>query len=130
MYVYDLKARKPLGRVQAASLAITPSRPGFYAIAPQAIAPVALKAARSLALGNAARVTVVSNLPEGQQAAKIVVTLPDGRAADWVRAVVVAGRQGAALDVPVAYNDPRGTWTIQATELYTGATSTTQFTVP
>lgn len=37
--------------------------------------------------------------------------------------------QGVVVDLPVAYNDPPGTWTVSATELYTGTTATAQFAV-
>jgi len=57
------------------------------------------------------------------------VKLPDGSPADWVDTVVVTDKEGVAVDVPVAYNDPKGTWTVNATELYTGMTATAQFTV-
>ena len=54
---------------------------------------------------------------------------PDGSVADWVDAVVVTDKQGVVVDVPVAYNDPQGVWTVSATELYTGTTATARFTV-
>jgi len=127
--VYDLKAHKDLGREQAVSLAVTPYRALFYALAPQPLEPVELKAAPSLPPGSVQRVTVTSTLPEGQQAVKLQVRLPDGSVADWVDAAVVTDKQGVVVDVPVAYNDPEGTWTVNVTELYTGATTAAQFTV-
>lgn len=129
LHVYDLKARRHLGRQAAVSLAVTPSRAMFYALSPQPLPAVALTAAPSVAPGSLQRVAVVSHLAEGRQAVKIQVTLPDGRPADWVQDIVVTGRDGAAVDVPIACNDPRGVWTIQATELYTGTTASTQFKV-
>ncbi len=129
LHVYDLKARRHLGRQAAVSLAVTPQRAMFYALAPQPLPAVALTAAPTVAPGSLQRVAVASHLSEGRQAVKIQVTLPDGRPADWVQAIVVTGPDGAAVDVPVAFNDPRGVWTVQATELYTGTTASTQFTV-
>jgi hypothetical protein len=41
----------------------------------------------------------------------------------------MVGREGATLDVPVALNDPRGTWTVHATELYTGKSTRESFKV-
>jgi len=129
LHVYDLKARKDLGKQQAVSLTVTPFRALFYALSPQPLEAVELKAAPSLSLGSVQRVTVTSSLPEGQQAVKLQVKLPDGGLADWVEAVVVTDKQGVVVDVPVAYNDPKGTWTVNATELYTGTTTTAQLTV-
>lgn len=129
LHVYDLKARQYRGRQSAVSLEITPFRAQFYTLVPQPLPPVALKAAPSLSLGNVQRVTVTSPLSEGQQAVKVQVRLPDGNVADWVTATVVADRRGVIVDVPVANNDPPGTWTFSATDLYTGTTAQTQFTV-
>jgi hypothetical protein len=129
LYAYVLKAHKDLGQQQAASLAITPCRALFYALSPQPLEAVQLKAAPSAAPGSLLRCTVTSTLSEGQQAVKVQVKLPDGSVADWVSAVVVTDKQGVVVDLPVAYNDPLGTWTVIATELYTGTTATAQFMV-
>ncbi len=59
----------------------------------------------------------------------VEVRLPDGSLADWVDAVEMTDRQGVVMDVPVAHNDPKGTWTLNATDLYTGKSVTAQFTV-
>ncbi len=129
LYVYDLKARKDYGRQQAVSLTVTPYRALFYALSPQPLQAVELKTAPEVASGSVQQVTVTSTLPEGRQAVKLQVKLPDGAVADWVDRVVVVDQQGAVVDVPVAFNDPQGSWTVSATELYTGTAATVQFTV-
>ena len=129
LHVYDLKARQDLGQQQAVSLTLTPHRAMFYALSPQPLTAVELKASPTVSPGSLQRVTVTASLPEGQQAVKVQVKLPDGSAADWVDTVVVADKQGVVVDVPVALNDPRGTWTVDATELYTGTTATVPFGV-
>ena len=101
----------------------------FFALSVQPLKPVVLKMAAAAAPGSAQSVLVTSALPRGRQAVKVQVKLPNGRMADWVDPVVLADRKGATLEVPVAFNDPRGTWTISATELYTGQTTNTQFSV-
>ena len=129
MQVYDLKAHTRFGLQREVNLTVTPFRAQFYALSPQAIRPLDAKAATSVAAGGVQRITVRSKLPEGFQAAKIRVRLPDGAAADWLDATATASKEGAVVDVPVAYNDPQGEWTVDATELFTGATTTTRFTV-
>jgi beta-galactosidase len=130
LYVCDLKSRKDLGRQQTVNVTITPYRAMFYAISPQPLKPVELKAVASkVSVGSVQHVTVTSPLPEGWQAVKVQVTMPDGSPADWVDAVAVTDHQGVVVDVPVACNDPKGTWTVNATELYTGATTTATFVV-
>jgi hypothetical protein len=129
LHVYDLKAHKNLGEQQAVSLTLTPFRAQFFALSPQPLQPVELKATPAVTLGSVARVMLTSALPQGRQAVKLRVKLPDGSRADWADTVVAADKQGVAVDVPVAYNDPKGTWTVEATELYTGVTATARFTV-
>jgi len=129
MWVYDLKARKELGRSEAFDLALTPSRAMFYALSPEALNPVALKAAATVSRGEVQRVAISSALPEGRQAVRVQVKLPNGDVADWVRPVAVADRQGATVDIPVALNDPPGTWTISATDVCTGKVTTAEFEV-
>ena len=129
MHVYDLKARKKVGKRQTFSLRITPYRASFFALSPRALEPVVLTAAPTVARGTAQRVLIASRAPDARQAVAVKVKLPDGRTADWVDRVVLADGDGAALDVPVAFNDPPGRWTIAATELYTGRTTTKRFTV-
>lgn len=129
VYVYDLKARQDFGRQQAVDLTLTPYRAMFYALSPEPLKAVELKAAPTVSRGSLQRVTVTSTLPEGRQAVKMQVRLPDGAVADWVDRVVVTDSQAVVVDVPLAYNDPPGTWTVSAIELYTGTTATAQFTV-
>lgn len=129
IYAYDLKNHKDLGKQQAFNFTITPYRAQFFALSPQPLKPVELKPAPSVAPGGLQRVTVTATLPAGQQAVRVQVKLPDGSSADWIDRVVVADRKGATVDVPVAFNDPKGTWTVSATDLYTNKTTSTQFSV-
>jgi len=129
MYAYDLKNHKALGRHQNIGLTITPYRAMFLALSPQPLGPVALKAAPAVAPGSVQHVGLSAAIADGQRAVKVQVTLPDGRMADWIRPVVLVGKEGATVDVPVAFNDPKGTWTVRATDLYTGETTRTRFQV-
>jgi hypothetical protein len=49
--------------------------------------------------------------------------------ADWLRRVVMVPPEGAAVPLPVAFNDPAGKWTVQATELYSNKTSAAELDV-
>lgn len=120
LHVYDLKARAYVGRRKVIDLSVTPFRAQFYALSPQPLEAVRLQTSPTVSPGSVQRVTLVSTLPAGQQAVKVKVKLPDGSRADWVDDVVVVDRQGTTINVPIAYNDPRGDWTVEVTELYTG----------
>ena len=129
MHAYDLKRHKSLGKKQTFRLTITPFRAMFFVLSPQRIKPVALKTEGTVASGGVQRLTITSSLPQGQQAVKVRVTLPDGTIADWVDSPAIVDNEGATIDVPVAFNDPKGTWTVRATDLYTGKTTKTSFRV-
>lgn len=128
-YVTDLKTHKDCGKLKALNLTVVPFRALFFSLSPEPVKAVALKMGRIVAAGSVQRVRISSTLPEGRQAVKVQVELPDGGPADWVDKVVVTDKQGVVVDVPVAYNDLKGVWTVNATELYTGAMTTAKFTV-
>lgn len=116
LYVYDIKKRKDLGRQQTVSLSITPYRAMFYAISPQPLKPVQLNVAVSkVAPGSVQQAVVKSALPEGSQAVKVWVTMPDGKPADWADTVVVTGGQAqrSTCRWPITIRRARGRSTQQ-----------------
>ncbi len=130
VYVYDLKNRKALGKRRTIRFTVTSSRAMFFALSPRELAPISLKAAAAaVARGDVQSIRLAAPMAQGLRAVKLQVRLPNGAAADWIDSVALVGRQGAAVDVPVAFNDPKGTWTVTATELCTGRSATAQFQV-
>ena len=62
--------------------------------------------------------TVACPGADGVRAVLIQAQRPDGTAEESWRQVVIVDRVAATVRLPVAYNDPRGTWTVSATELF------------
>jgi hypothetical protein len=129
MHVYDLKQGKSMGRREAVSLAITPHRAQFFALSPEPLAPVELQVATTAAPGSRQRVQLITTPLAGERAVKLTIALPNGQPAHWVDRVVLVDNGSCDVDVPLAFNDPAGVWTVTATELYTGNTTSTQFRV-
>lgn len=130
VHVYDLKNRKDLGSQKELTLTITPCRAQFFALTEQAAPAAELTPARPVAApGTLQTVRVSVANPHGQQAVKLQVKLPSGAVADWLTKVVVTDAKGVVVELPIAYNDPPGTWTVTATELLTNRASTCQFGV-
>jgi beta-galactosidase len=129
LHAYDLQKHEDLGKKTEFSLAVSPYRARFYALSPEPLQPVQLEAAPTVARGGVQRLLIRSALPLGQQAVKLRLELPDGRLADWLAPVAIVDQKGTAVEVPVALNDPPGLWTLQATDLYTGKTTSTSFSV-
>ncbi|MBT7054057.1 MAG: hypothetical protein HN976_03120 [Lentisphaerae bacterium] len=129
MYAYDLKNGKELGQQRSISLTVTPYRALFYALSPRPLPPIAVQALPVVARGTVQRLGLTSTMDEGLQAVNIRVTRPDGTLADWVDSVALVGRKGTGVAVPVAFNDPSGTWAVGARDIITGRTTITQFEV-
>ena len=128
--VYDLKNHAELGTRKFFELKITPSRAQFFALSKQPLggAQVSVMAA-SVAPGQLQQAKIAFPQASGQQAVKLTVTQPDGQPADWLDRVVLANSQGAIAELPIAFNDARGTWTVTATELFTGHAGVCRFAV-
>ena len=86
-------------------------------------------AAASVAPGQMQQAKIVFPQASGQQAVKLTVTQPDGQPADWLDRVVVTDKQGATVELPMAYNDARGIWTVTATDLFTNRAGVCRFAV-
>jgi hypothetical protein len=65
----------------------------------------------------------------GLHAVRLRVTMPAGVPADWLDQVILVGPEGAAIPLPIAFNDPKGTWTVQAIDLYTERATEARLTV-
>ncbi|MEN6645464.1 MAG: beta-galactosidase trimerization domain-containing protein [Armatimonadia bacterium] len=130
LQAYDLKSRKDLGKVQSLSLGITPYRAQFFVLSPQPLAPLAVSVDKAaVAPGTVVEAKLAPGLRTGAQAARVQVKLPDGTMADWLDDVLVADGKAATIAIPVAFNDPKGTYTVVATEVATGKATTATFAV-
>ncbi|MEN6402579.1 MAG: hypothetical protein ABFD94_11615, partial [Armatimonadia bacterium] len=130
LQAYDLKSRKDLGKVQSLSLGITPYRAQFFVLSPQPLAPLAVSVDKAaVAPGTVVEAKLAPGLRNGAQAARVQVKLPDGKMADWLDDVLVADGKAATIAIPVAFNDPKGTYTVVATEVATGKAATATFAV-
>ncbi len=116
--LFDIKDRRDLGHKRSYQVQITPYRARFYAASVQPIAGVTVTADKStVAPGEVAQVRVSFPKADGTRAAYLRVKQPNGQSAEWLEQVVVAGSEPVSVQLPMAYNDPEGTWTISADEL-------------
>ena len=125
-HVYDLKGREVLGCVRQFGTQVRASRAGFYALLPgRAPAPrIALKQNRA-ARGSTVTATLSIAGASGLHALRVCVSDPAGRAADWLNEIVLVGRDAVDVDLPFAFNDDAGAWSVEVRDLYApGAVST------
>jgi beta-galactosidase len=124
-HVYDLRQRQYLGRVGSFPTQIRPDQATFFALTPEKVGPVEIRLAqRALSRGQVAQVSM--NVPGagGTRAVRISVWKPDQQEVESLRRVVMVDPAGATCSLPIAYNDPAGTWTVQAVELFTNRITT------
>jgi len=129
-HVYNLRSGKDLGRTASVRLPVRPGRATFLVLAPEPAPDVELK----LSTGRAARGQVVrltAGVPgaAGLHAVRVRVKTPAGEVAEWLNHELMVDSRGQGCDLPVAFNDPVGSWTVEATDLYTEKTTTTRYRV-
>jgi hypothetical protein len=121
--VYDLRQQRLVTRGRSFTTEIVPNRASFFAVLPAA-APVArLQVAATAPPGSV--VTATAQVPNaaGFHALRIRVRAA-GQPLDWLDRNLIVGQEPATFRLPLAYNDPTGPYEIQATDLFTGKTTT------
>jgi len=120
--VYDLRHRKALGRVKSFATELMAGRASFFALLPEESPAVRVELEPAEASpGTVVRARLSVPGAAGKHAVRIRVTTPDGRRADWQDQVVIVSKEPAEVHLPIAYNDPRGVWVINAIDLFTDA---------
>ena len=121
---------EPIGHTRSFTIPTRPWRPTFFAVTDEAPSPPLLKPARRQAV-RGSHVHFETELPGalGLRALKVRVTTPDGREARWFDRSVMVGPLGAQISFPIALNEQSGSWTVTATDLYTGDAASASFVV-
>ena len=129
-HVTWIDSDKPSGHTRSFTLSTRPWRPTFIAITDKTPSPPRLKPARRQAT-RGAPVHFEAELPgsRGLRALKVRVTTPDGAEARWFDKSVMVGTLGAQISFPIAINEQSGTWSVTATDLYTGDSASASFVV-
>jgi hypothetical protein len=128
--VYNLRSGKDFGRTASLTVPVRPGRGTFLVLAPEPAPDVALK----LSSDRAARgqvVRLIASVPgaAGLHAVRVRVRTPAGQVAEWLDRELMVDSPGQGCDLPVAFNDPVGRWTVEATDLYTEKTTTTSYMI-
>ena len=120
---YDMRSGKRLGSgeqvkvtvpaYEAAMLSVWPAEPGaFTASVPERVT-----------LGQQAAVTIKpGSALASEYVYRLEVRQPDGVVHEWYTTNVAVGGDGGDATIPLAANDPTGTWTVKVKEILTGAT--------
>ena len=122
LHVYDLRAQKYLGKVSALDQKLRWGRANFFMALPYKIraTKVTLSPAKPKP-GQSMTATIKVGVPAGAKeklAVYVEVIDPSGNKPLWGRQPLVVENGKATVQVPVAFNDQPGKWTIRATELF------------
>jgi hypothetical protein len=131
-HVYQLKAGRYLGNLEAVEAKFAPERLEFFALWPHRIGPPAL-ALSTTEPRPGKRVTATIRFADAAKGDVQVVMLtevsPGGQTVDWWRREVVV--KGGTAEVPlyVAHDEEPGTWTLRVQDTISGQTAEAKFAV-
>ncbi len=118
--VHDLRNRTAVGPTHSVAVDVLPSRATFFALTGAMVPPAKVSVQpATLQQGQVGKVALKTGQTAGMRAVLLTAQTPDGKEADWLRRVVMVPPEGANAALPVALNDPAGTWRIEARELFT-----------
>jgi len=132
-HVYDLRAQKYLGNVTEINTALRWGRANFFMALPYEIkgVEVALSSAEPKP-GQVITADIRLQIPaqaKERHAVWVEITDPQGQDALWGRQVVILNNGAAQVQVPVAYNDAPGKWTLRATELFSNKSAEASWSI-
>ena len=128
-FVYDLRAKKALGRVDRFTVELGAGGVGFFAALPYEVGPVKVFVSAA-APGEDVKVSVQAGVPGLSKACHPVIVdvyAPDGKRKRLYSGVCDAKGGRGEHTFRTALNDPKGTWRVVATDYVTGQTGAASF---
>jgi hypothetical protein len=127
--VYDLRQRKDLGRCTSFQATVIPCRATFFALCsrPSPAAKVELSSATARR-GDVVVGTAIVPGSEGLHALRLRVTA-GGQPAEWFDRNLIVGDKPVSFELPVALNDPQGTYEVRLIDLFSDRAATARLEV-
>ncbi len=130
-FVYDIRARRALGRKHELEIALGPTAPVILAMSDTPLPSIEISGPRQARPGDRARFRVA--LPEAGALARHVIHIevhdPKGNLLSHYSGNLGPVARWADLSLPLALNDPVGVWRILATDVLTGSSATWELLV-
>jgi hypothetical protein len=128
-YVYDLRTRKALGRRSQFATKLLTNRANFFVLTNRLAAVPKLTTDKVMVKpGEVAKIKLFVPDAEGLHVLRIHARLGENNCG-WFKQNIVSGQEVHEIDFPIAFNDPQGTYEINATDLFTNESAVTQVTV-
>jgi hypothetical protein len=130
-FVYDLRARRELGHIRQVKLALGAFEPVILAVSSTKLQPPALVGPNRLHPGEIAEFQLGSPRPSPGAFDILHVDIigPDGSVVPHYSGNSLAPGGTAAKRLPLAFNDPVGTWQIRVTDVLSGQSTTARLEV-
>jgi len=118
--VYDVRAGRLVSRSPRAATVLRPGEPKLYAVLPRPVAATGLPNGEAR-VGEEVALPFTFTGSDLNQVVRCEVTDATDRARPEYSGVTVAHRGQGEIRIPLAANDPTGTWTVRLTHALTGA---------
>jgi len=127
--VFDLRNRRTLGRHSSFQTEIIPNRATFFALLKDSQPKIDLELSSERTTRGATPTLVLSSKSPGEATAvRLEVSVGDV-AMPWLAQNIVLMNHPVTVPIPVAFNDPVGTYTLTVTEVVTQTRTTTKLSV-
>ncbi len=129
-HVRDLRFRRSFEGVRAFPTKLLGSRPTWLVLSPKPLARVTAELPKPTAKrGEQPALRLQVPDAQGLHAVRLRATTPDGKPAEWLHQVAIVGAEPVEVPLPVAHNDPAGTWGVEAIDLFTNRAERVTLTV-
>lgn len=131
-FVYDVRAGKPLGETDSVEMTFVPGQAKLLALLPYDVAGIQLRAAPEVRAGADLDVEIVfpsSVPPQARHCVRVELVDPQRQPLGHYAQNALTGADKIHTTIPLALNDALGQWAVRATDIATGRTTETAFTV-
>lgn len=128
-YVFDIRRAEPLGRRKLIELTLDPYEPVLLAVASEPLSRLRVAAPKGLAPGGNVMIGLAMDSPAAVHVMGVDVIDPSGKAVPHYSGNLLAPNGRAAKLLPLAFNDPPGTWRVVVRDLLTGQSITREMEI-
>jgi len=119
LHVVDLRWGKRSGATRSFPTRLLGSRPTFLVLSPRKLGALEARLEPASAKpGQVVRLRLRVADAQGLHPVKVEAKTPAGEPAEWFRRVAMVGSQWAEVPLPLAFNDPEGSWAIEARDMF------------
>jgi hypothetical protein len=122
MFAYDVRAGKVLGAVRELSVQLDPYEPIIYALTTKRLPGLVVRAPGRIPRGETGVISILfsGRTPAATNVLHVEVSDPSGRVIPFYSGNLRAPWGHAVWQIPVAYNDDPGNWSVRVKDLLTG----------